>query len=1060
MTNARGPRPPARSRSSRSVERDVTTKPSKPGASDAAIARATAFLRSKQLRSGAWIAGECFEPQSSATHLVVLSFVGRVPHVEARGYARFLVTLQREDGSWAAYPYAEGGDLVTTALVYAALEIAALDEQADARRQALAYIEENGGFEAVRDELAATGNLLAIFVAMAGYIDPFELPEPELAFILAPPVLDAMLKKMHAGIVESILFVGSVTRLLRERKRPSPAHVRKLHELEASRAADFVESWLNPNGNNNGVTSLTDMAIATLFACGRSPESPRLYSAIAWFNHHRVWDDRGLHLEAFTNENWMTAWSIRALLAAGVGADDPAIADGLDYLCWSQSKLPMPELNLRRKNAHRTGGWGFQEDNLLLVDTDDTGIVLSALGAALAHKGDAGKGELEPARRQRVQDAVDLALLNVLDMQNDDGGWAGFVWNLGSKQRGPLFDRPLAIPATFAERLRLMADVPLEMMEPAIEGLTGRVLQGLGANGFAAGSVEVQRAARFLEERQMPDGSFWARWIVGYLAATSSVVSGLANCGWDLSERWLQRAIEYLLAKQNDDGGWGETPAAYERPHAGIVSPSMPPLTGVVLVALVDAGLAKHPAVDRAMAYLLQAQRADGGWDSNGWLQIMQPYASYYDFEGEAWYRPLEALAKIRAARAEVRARPTPAKRAATTALAVLPAAPPAALARVRTQAKRWSGAELRKMRVVGDAPADAAAQAALTGATREALHAVMTSLTAGRDPHERDLPAPIREHFERTSAMPSWADPKRILRGQKLFTRHGWIMAAGFFCSSLPQAYCAANGARVLAQTQGMTRNVKPRILETAQFVFDVCAEGSLEPGGPGIRAAQRIRMLHAVIRHLMLSKGEWDSDKLGVPINQEDLSGTLMTFSVVLLDALRTAGFEVSREEEEDFYHLWKVVGHYLGVAPALVPVDVADARALMQVIREDQWSASVQGKLLTSELMAAMREYLPGRLFDDLPAVLIRFFAPAPAPALLGIAESGSMDLLLGAGKRLGSLFGIASSDETRRNLVRKLSRDLMVGIIGAQRGMQKATFRVPATLARGWDLAPPS
>src|SRR5690606_24818670 len=155
------------------------------------------------------------------------------------------------------------------------------------------------------------------------------------------------------------------------------------------------------------------------------------------------------------NQNWMTGWALRALLAAGVRRDDPAIEDGLDYLCWSQSKLPMPELNLRRKNAHRIGAWAFQEDNVMLVDMDDTSVVLAALGQALDRKHDAS---LDPVRRQRVQDSVDLALQNVLDMQNDDGGWAGFVWNLGSKPMGPLYDRPVAIPSTFVERIRFLAE--------------------------------------------------------------------------------------------------------------------------------------------------------------------------------------------------------------------------------------------------------------------------------------------------------------------------------------------------------------------------------------------------------------------------------------------------------------------------------------------------------------------------------------------------------------------------------------------------------------------------
>jgi hypothetical protein len=254
------------------------------------------------------------------------------------------------------------------------------------------------------------------------------------------------------------------------------------------------------------------------------------------------------------------------------------------------------------------------------------------------------------------------------------------------------------------------------------------------------------------------------------------------------------------------------------------------------------------------------------------------------------------------------------------------------------------------------------------------------------------------------------------------------------------------------------MTRNVRPRILETAQFVFDVCAEGSLRSEGTGIRSAQRVRLIHAVTRHLILAKGEWDDRRLGIPINQEDLAGTLMTFSVVLLDALKTAGIEVADDEEEAFLHLWKVVGHFLGITPALLPVDVGDARAMMQVIRDDQWASSVQGKLLARQLLASMREYLPTALLDDVPAVLIRFFAPAPVPELLGIGDTSSLDVVLDAGLRLSSVLGRAAREEGRRALVRRMSRDLMVGLVKAQRIAQKSAFSIPSALVRGWKIGP--
>ncbi len=1056
------PRTEMRARAAEVGARDTAIRRKRPSFTMAddltpSIDRGVAFLRSRQLPTGAWLAPEDFEPQTSAAHLLTLAFIDRVPFVEARGYARFLATLQRDDGSFPAYPHADGGDVCATALVLAALETANLDEQTDVRARALAYVERHGGFDAVCKKLVTHGDLTAVYVAMAGLVDPFDLPDPELSFMLAPPLVEAMQKKMNAGVIATVLFVGSVTRHLRERKRPSPLHVQKVHELEAQRCIEFIEGWLNPNGNYCGTTTQTDMAIATLFALGRSPESPRLYTAICWFNKHRVWDERGLHLQAFTNENWMTAWSLRALLHAGVHRDDPAVCDGLDYLCWSQSKLPMPAVNLRRKNAHRTGGWGFQEDNFVLVDTDDTGIVLSALGLARDRRAEV---LLEPARAQRVQDAIDLALQNLLDMQCDDGGWAGFVWNLGSKKKGPLFDEPVGIPSTLADRVRFLTDVPLELGEPAIEGLTGRVLQGLGANGFGRGSIEVQRAVRFLEERQNADGSWWARWIIGYLAATASVVSGLAGCGWDMNEPWLQRAIRYLLSKQNADGGWGETPAAYERPHDGIECPSMPPLTAIVLVALVDAGLGDHPAAHRAASYLIATQNEDGSWPTNGWLQIYLPYASYYLFEGEAWYRPIEALAKLRAFHADARSdgRGEPAKAARPEV--VVSARPLGELAKRRTAAERWSASALRATRSVGDPSADRIVTDVLGGAADVSAGKMIAALTSSKDLLPRELPDRVREYFETTAALPDWADPNQIRRGQELFTRHGWMMAAGLFCSSLPQAYCAANGARVLTYTQGMTRHVRPRILETAQFLFDVCEEGNLEEGGKGIHAAQRVRMVHALVRHLILSKGDWDAEGLGVPINQEDLAGTLMTFSVVLLDALETAGIGLTRDDEEAFLHLWKVTGHFVGVAPALLPVDVADARAMMQAIRDDQWAASAQGRILAAELIASMREYLPTKLLDDLPAVLIRFFAPPPAPKLLGIEATRSVDRLFDAGMRLGSVLGLAAREEGRRNMIRRFSRELMVGLIDAQRTEKRPVFRIPSALVRGWKLGPPA
>lgn len=70
------------------------------------------------------------------------------------------------------------------------------------------------------------------------------------------------------------------------------------------------------------------------------------------------------------------------------------------------------------------------------------------------------------------------------------------------------------------------------------------------------------------------------------------------------------RLVERVLARQNPDGGWPAVDGA--RP-----SGSAADVTGAVLVALALYGkVAGETAIDRAVALLRSAQRADGSWDS------------------------------------------------------------------------------------------------------------------------------------------------------------------------------------------------------------------------------------------------------------------------------------------------------------------------------------------------------------------------------------------------------------------------------------------------------------
>jgi squalene-hopene/tetraprenyl-beta-curcumene cyclase len=86
----------------------------------------------------------------------------------------------------------------------------------------------------------------------------------------------------------------------------------------------------------------------------------------------------------------------------------------------------------------------------------------------------------------------------------------------------------------------------------------------------------------------------------------------------------IDRGLRWILAMQNDDGGWGAFDRNNDREflcyvpfadHNAMIDPSTPDLTGRVLEALGKLGRPLgDPAVDRAVAYMRRSQEADGSW--------------------------------------------------------------------------------------------------------------------------------------------------------------------------------------------------------------------------------------------------------------------------------------------------------------------------------------------------------------------------------------------------------------------------------------------------------------
>jgi squalene/oxidosqualene cyclase-like protein len=996
-------------------------------------------------------------PAYTAYPLLALVYAGLpLPPGETAAVVRWLRAEQRADGSFAPYPFAGRGDLCATAAVWAALRTVGVPAEDPAVAAAWAFVAARGGLDAVVHELYAHTNFAAVFIAMAGLVSPESVPLPPPGFVLLPPVRALLEARFEfVTVVAGMVAAGAV---LEERRRAYATFRAQVHEADGSlagraegaldRAAAaatdaslaverapvlrFLGELQNPNGSLDDTSLQTALLLGAYRALGLTAADPALARAAAWLRGMLVPARAGSLFNCFCGDVWDTALGVSALIRAGAPRSGPAVVAAVGWLLDAQIAATPGG-----GPAGAGGGWAFEGSNVKTPDCDDTGLALFALGVAAARHGD---DALPADLGARVSTAMNRAGAWLGGMQNADGGWSAFQTWPASKPRGPILTEELGlIGRDLAETLHNLVDPPVALGSPSWEDVTARVLVGLGHCGYTTGAPMVARALGFLRSQQCESGAWWGRWMVNYLPTTAWALLGLAAVQADLGEPWVARAAAWVLSRQNPDGGWGEVEATYARPELAGRGPSMAPLTGLVLQALLAAGHGDGAAVARGVAYLLRAQRGDGTWPDDGWLHAFFPPQSFYHYALMPRLYPLAALGAYQALRTgqgrdESSALTTPAEVRAGAG---------------RGPDGRWSDAFLDARRAEGDPLAAEVVQELLATGGAGAVNGMLAALVHSDEPLPAGLPAAAVAYFDRTGRLPSFADPARLALAERLFARAGWSVAAGLFCSALPQAYCAARGARVLVSTGRLQTDARRRILETAQFLFDVAADGGLSASGRGLRAAQKVRLVHAAVRHFAERQSSWDPAD-GVPLNQEDLAGTMLTFSCVILDALDRLGVAVSPAEREAWLHLWEVVGVMLGLREDLLPRDVADGAALMNAIRRRQWAPSPHGQALAAALTASMNEYLRLGALRDLPAVLIRHLAGDHCGDLLGLPAPDWTAALVNAGAEVLAVAEAPDRDAGMAALTALFNGKLAEALVTLQRLDKGAPFRIPASL----------
>lgn len=191
----------------------------------------------------------------------------------------------------------------------------------------------------------------------------------------------------------------------------------------------------------------------------------------------------------------------------------------------------------------------------------------------------------------------------------------------------------------------------------------------------------------------------------------------------------------------------------------------------------------------------------------------------------------------------------------------------------------------------------------------------------------------------EEAKVMPVWVDESRLARAGQLLFRSGIPGGIALGAKSLLSSYTSPAGNKPLVWSGQLQSKIPRRLAETAKFVAAVAQPNGIKAGREGFLITLKVRLIHSQIRRLIHQRGQWPTERWGAPINQHDMVGAILLFSNAWLDGIEALGIQVTKEEAEDYMHLWRYVGHILGVEHDLLPATRAEGFRLGSIIELTQ-------------------------------------------------------------------------------------------------------------------------
>jgi squalene-hopene/tetraprenyl-beta-curcumene cyclase len=641
------------------VDQQKPATPARPldDALEARIGKSTQALLDRQRPDGHWV----FELEADCTipaeYVLLRHYLGEA--VDAALEAKIAVYLRRTQGAHGGWPlFQDGGlDVSATVKAYFALKMIGDSVDADHMRRAREALRARGG--------AARANVFTrIMLALFGFVSWRAVPVMPVEIMLLPkwfpfhldkisywsrtvivPLLVLMAKKPRAknakGVRIDELFleppqsVGPAPKapqqkaswfwgfrlldnVLRATEPFFPARTRQ-------RAVDAAIAWVGERLNGEDGLGAIFPAMANsvmMFAALGFPEDhPKRAIARKSVEKLLIVHEHEAYCQPCVSPIWDTGLAAHALLEVGGEPAVAAVKKGLDWLA-PQQVLDIRGDWIARRPDLRPGGWAFQYANPHYPDVDDTAVVAMAMDR---QQNLSGRRDFD-ANLARAREWI-------LGMQSENGAWGAFD---ADNEYYYLNNIPFADHGA--------------LLDPPTEDVTARCLSMLAQFGETAeNSAAVARGVDYLRRTQHAEGSWYGRWGMNYIYGTWSVLCALNVVGIPHHAPEMRKAADWLVAIQNEDGGWGEDGTSYKLDYRGYeCAPSTASQTAWAVLGLMAAGEVDHPAVARGIDYLSRTQDADGFWNEPRYTATGFPRVFYLRYHGYSKFFPVWAMARYR----------------------------------------------------------------------------------------------------------------------------------------------------------------------------------------------------------------------------------------------------------------------------------------------------------------------------------------------------------------------------------------------------------------------------